>query len=423
MERQSRRTRTKANALTNPQPSRVSMCKAGANQTPFAGLKSESVTLSQKTELPNMITKLKAAGYEVLSFAFKGDNWNRAAVDGWLSSGGYVGVEVSGEDGSYVATSAEVPAWAEQAEKREIATDDGVTVTLMKAPEEAETAPVAEAGSEVQPVAPEAATKSPMEIAAEKMASATAALAALKGSMRVAANKSEERKKSLYTVTSLGSVIQDLKWIINDLTYDQFWSDDAEDAAEGEPTHATVIEGIKGAAQWLLYAFSVLVAVEVDDMADAFGLIAATADATEATKTAEPAPVEAPVEEPAATPAVEPEAAPAAEPEAPAEAAPAAEPETAPAAKSEDMPAWAQAFLVNVTKSVDALTGEVKAAVQKTDDLERRVKAEEENSSRQVRRSEADPELAAGIREARSKEEREATKSVEELRFRNGLGI
>lgn len=391
MFRNSRKNRTKAKALTSPDPRRVSLCSAGANQTPLAKFKSASVTVEKK-ELSEMITSMKAQGYALVSFAFKGEQWTREAVDAWLNDGGYEGYTVEGDTGDFTVKSDEAP----EGDTREITTDDGVVVLLTKTPEEEapaeDEAPAAEeAGSEVQPVA-----------TAEK-----------------AAPLSEERCKSLYTVSEFANLIRDLRWLVNDVSYDTVYGEGSTPDADRE----AVVAELKTAGQQLLNTFARLVNLEVDQMAEAFkSATGETAMNTEDNKTAEtPAEKsEATVETPAVETAAEaPETA--ADEETPAEKtgdeAPAAE------ATDEQAPAWFGAFAASITKSVDTLTERVNAVetAQKADDGEGTEKSEEKSEVIPARKSEDASEEVNGT--SASKAEKDATDRVESLRFKGALGF
>lgn len=444
MNRKVRTTKTRAVALTSPAPARVSVCGAGANQTPFNAIKSEGLTLVEKKDLPPMIQSLKAQGFDVVSFAFKGDNWTMDAVTGWLNDGGYVGFKAEGADGDILVTSEAPAAWMADAEKREIATEDGVTVTVGKMPEDAATETVveaaADAASEVQPVAekaegdsgldanttvvadktvdphsvladganppveaePEAAASEEPAVTVDKAeADVVAAIAVLKQASALP----EERRKGFYEIEQVADVIRSLKWLVNDATYEVFWAD-----AEQVQDRVEVLNAIKNAGGWLLVAFARLVAVEVDGL---YALFDTTPSVVKSDDTAE---------EPAAEPA-EPVTADKSEdvivtPEAPAAEA---EPEDPVLKAVKQMLAPLTEGLAEVQKTVASLT-----APDAGETAEKSAATPDEPvaaaPARQTRKSEdADAPVITGT--PATKDEQAATDRVASLRLRGALGL
>ncbi len=402
MERQPRKTRTKANALTSPTPQRVSLVKAGANQTPFESLKAEQVVVEQK-DADAMVTSLKNDGYAISGFRFKGEAWTRAAVDAWMTGGGYSGYDVSGEDGAYVVKSDT----ASEGEAREIVTSEGVTISMVKAaPEVSEVAEGTEDEPSVQPVA------------AEKT-DAPEAVPALIEAIR-SAEPPEERLKGLYEVHSMAELIKGLKWLCSDLNYEIVYGagDTSVDATRQE-----VIEQLKSAAQTLLSAFASLAQVEVAVMAEQFNAIK---EDTMSQKTEEPAVEEPAVVDPAADPTPEPAVKSEDEPaaETVAEGEPVVEPAAEVEAVKSDAPDWAQALVASVTqitKSVETLTEQVKVVSEKQAATET---ATEEDTSVSVQsRKSADADEQAPESEGRSKEEQATENRMQSLRLKGALGL
>jgi len=262
MRRTATSTKAIATALTAPKPMRVSLCKAGANQTALNACKAESLKAADDKELATMITTMKSQGYAVAAFAFKGEGYtDMTAVTSWLNDGGYTDYAVTGTPGDYAVKSDDVP------EGADVRTIDlgGISVTLFKAAEEAPAgggedvtgAEGADAASEVQPVAKSAAevTINLGDVYAPMIARAKAA------------GIPEARLKSIYNISSLANLIRDLKWLVSDLNYDVIYADDEDDAA---PRQA-VIDDLKSVGLQLLTILSTLVGVEADDLAEAFG--------------------------------------------------------------------------------------------------------------------------------------------------------
>lgn len=406
MERKARTKKTSAKALTSPAPRRVSLCKAGANQTPLAKFKGVHITV-QKKELPDMITSLKADGFAIVSFAFKGDQWTNDAVTAWLTDGGYTETNVEGAAGDFTVKGEDAP---EDATTREITTDDGVVITLAKAAAEetpaVETAePAAEdAGSAVQPVA-----KSEDE--------------GFGGFIErcKAAGVPEARLKSLYTVSEFADLIRSLKWLVNDLSYDVLYdqaeaADGQNEAAELQGRNAVLTE-LKSIGTQLLAAFATLVNVEVGELGESFKSAKEdTAMKTNETPAAETPAVETPAVE---TPAVE---TPAAEVETPAVETPEAEVavETPAADEKSEAPAWFTNAMSQITKSVETLTERVSV-------VEKSASSDEETGTETVvnvpaRKSEDADEANTNSTTA-TPAEKSATDKVEDLRFKSALGF
>jgi hypothetical protein len=412
MDRQPRKTAIKANALTNARPRRVSVCRAGANQTPLNAAKSESVVVEKK-ELDNMLTSMKAQGFDIAGVAFSGDQWNRSAVDGWMTAGGYTGYSIDGTDGAFTVKSDTIGEDAE-GERRTVKTEDGIAITLFKAAvadatgePAADTPAIDGAASDVQPVA--------------KSADDVVALIARAKSAFVG----EERVKSLYTVSEMASLIRSLKWLVSDMTYDVLWDDEAAD-----PAREALIAELKGIGQQLLNAFAALVNIEVADMADAFKSAPEDTMTDIATKTEiGTAPItDTPTE--TIAPAVGADAAPAAdapkgdedkdgdkpttEGDAPADAPAAA----TDAAKSEDVPAWAQSLVASVgeiTKSVGSLTERVDGL---TAPAEKSAEPEAVTAVPATKSADA-PEQASGS----TVEKSDGMKRFEQNRLKSALGL
>lgn len=98
----------KATALTNPDPSFVSMVKAGANQKPWRAVKMDAAVIADNEEADDMKTKKgKAAGavvaavapkgYGVMQFEFaKSEGFADVdAVKAWMTEGGYEDYEIA----------------------------------------------------------------------------------------------------------------------------------------------------------------------------------------------------------------------------------------------------------------------------------------------------------------------------------------
>lgn len=377
MDRTPRKTKVKANALTAPRPRRVSLCRAGANQTALNTAKSESV-LVEKKELETMLTAMKSQGFAIAEVAFKGEQWTRAAVDGWMTAGGYTDLTVIGEDGAYTVTSA---SGAAEGETRTVKTEDGVAVTLVKLPE-GEAVVEDGAASDVQPVAKSAeapveggpADRATITIASDAVGNGVDIVGdvAVKGALDIverakAVALGEERCKSLYTVSSMASLIRDLRWMVNDMGYDVLYADN-DDAQK--PAREAVIAELKAIGQQLLNAFAALVSLEVADMADAFK--SATEDAMTDTTTKSPIGETAIVDVPTdnVAPGVGDDAKgkddkggkdPAEGTEASTEAPVADAAKTEDTGQGESAPSWFASFAEGITNSVKSLTERVDA--------------------------------------------------------------
>lgn len=175
MKRTAKETTVAARALTNPQPSFVSIVKAGANQRPFRAVKVDPSVLAdavaeavnQKPEEAD-VSKKKGievmAGFEIAQIVFKGEKFaKKADVEAWLTDGGYSEFTLTEkDDGSFEVTSnMEFEAGSVQ----KIEGDDGVVAYVGKLKEEAPAEKTADEQAEehaagntsaVQPVATKA---------------------------------------------------------------------------------------------------------------------------------------------------------------------------------------------------------------------------------------------------------------------------
>jgi hypothetical protein len=271
MNRQPRARIMKAKALTSPEPEFVSQVRAGANQEPIRAVKmdtgiSEIVALFEEKELDmkDAVKKAKEAGHDIAQLVFKGGSFpDRASVDAWLKDGGFeensyeVSERKDGEATEFTAAStvtkfktgtmkkikgqadgltvfvgevegevvveksAEEIAAAEAAIKASAITSakgdaveaNATTGTEEQETEEAKAAKAAAATAEVVPT-----ETAPVEVAPAATVAEHAALV-----VKADAVLTELRAKTatIYDVSSLGSVINTLRWMVNDATYEE----------------------------------------------------------------------------------------------------------------------------------------------------------------------------------------------------------
>lgn len=336
-----------ATALTNPDPSFVSVCTGPANQTPFHAVRSDdSINADVKPETDMKIKRSKAAsavviaqkGYSVMQFAFDKNVFKTADdVNKFLADGGYEQTEMSETAKSFEVSDASgtkfevgttevirnaVPGVTAYVGKLAGATDEdqivedaepaapeGTSEVTQKADEttprpdvaprartrtgeEAPTAP-AEPEAPAEPAAPAVEEPAP---AAEPEAAATGCTTgtceiepelAQKIDAILAEHPVVAKKISGYTISDLASVISNLRYIVGDADYSGI--DDA------------TVSNLKASAKSALAAMVSLVAQYSTEMTTVFktdGTTVVRSDATveepaapaATTETTEPAP-------------------------------------------------------------------------------------------------------------------------------------
>lgn len=273
MTRKPKVQRKRVKALTDPQPEFVSLVTAGANMTPFKAMKADvapeaAADVAEVSDVADSVEVQKAENHEIAKLVFaKSEFASVDAVKAWLTEGGYDSLPevVETEDAFEVGTD---DARATKVEH------DGVTIFILEHSEDI-AAPVEGQPSAVIEVEAAKADEAPVDVAVEAAPEAPVAVVA-----------SENVRKSMSTVPMLVELVGALKWVINDLKYENGDSEngdseDSEDSEEGQYTQ--VIDALKGSANQMLGALASLFNIEVNEMQAVF-------------KTAEAAPVVAEIE-------------------------------------------------------------------------------------------------------------------------------
>lgn len=357
MKRTARKVTVKARALTDPDPSFVTLCKGGANQRPFRAVKMDPQLVaegssSKKEDHPmSKKTIVPPEGFDIVSLKFTGDAFaDQAAVEKWLKDGGYEEYDIAQDEGGFIVLNKFADFEAEGQEEVE-GTIPGLTVVVgkLKVEEVAERTPAENAtanatgnASSVQPVA-----------TASKAASDEVTLEeAIKVIKSFDAKVKENVEKGLYETSVLSEVLYSLRWLVEDAEYTGMTDED--------------VAGVKKAAKLLIKTLGSAMGDTLTQMEEAFKQIFSKGAAPEGMV---PEGEEAPPEpkEPEATEKSQP---------------PANEPAPTP-----EVPEW-QAAIAALTKTVGDLAatveqslGEVTAKVEKTAaSLEQRVEAVETTS-------------------------------------------
>lgn len=337
MERKPRARIMKAKALTSPEPEFVSQVRAGANQEPQRVVKMDISTVEEivalfeakEINMKDAVKKAKAAGLDIAQLVFRGGDFpDRASVDAWLKEGGYEGYEVTEkQDGDVTefTVSSTTTSFKTGSMRKIKGQADGLTVFVgeiegteqvaektaeEQAVEDASVKPSAitsakgdheadvEAGTEAAAVEATEAAKTEAVAEQPKVEEAvkTEGLSAIAANLdKVAATvaKTEEptsaqkadtliaelRTKGMYEVSSLGSILRELRWMVTDADYNDL-SDEA-------------VSLIKTAANALIDALVGVANDAIGDMVEVFKADAlkadatVTTDATQATKSEE----------------------------------------------------------------------------------------------------------------------------------------
>ncbi|QIG76082.1 putative ribonuclease E/G family protein [Rhizobium phage RHph_I4] len=263
MNRQPRARIMKAKALTSPEPEFVSMVRAGANQEPVRVIKmdtgiNEILALFEAKEIsmPDAVKKLKAESHDIAQLVFKGGQFpDRASVDAWLKAGGYEGgyevVEKKDGETAVFEVSSTVTKFKTGTIKKVKGQADGLIVFVgeiegevlaeksedEKAAEEAAAkgSAITAAKSDKDETDTSAGTETSAKETSEEAATTEAAKSeAVEPGATVAADfavtvakadkiMDELRSKTatIYDVSSLGGVINTLRWMVNDATYEE----------------------------------------------------------------------------------------------------------------------------------------------------------------------------------------------------------
>lgn len=130
MQRNPVRKRTRAKALTDPQPVFVSLVKAGANMTPFLAVKAEVIDGDEDMQVAQ-----KSDDHGIASISFNKEQFaSKQDVAAWLDAGGYTDYEIEDHKALFVVKGED-----ELTEISEVATkDEGITLFVGKRPVEAE---------------------------------------------------------------------------------------------------------------------------------------------------------------------------------------------------------------------------------------------------------------------------------------------
>lgn len=242
MKRTATSQRRRSKALTDPQPEFVSLVRTGANMTPFRVVRAEDVEGETEAEAAvveeieaDPATSVKAADHEVLMIVFDKEVYgDEATVKAWLDDGGYEDYTITAKDDTFQVGEIE-----EGRATRTIAIK-GITVHVAH------------------------------KLDVEEVDRAEGAAGVITG-VKPVAKKSEqvvvpeERRKALYQISELASVVSFVGWLVNDMEFDVVYGEEDE-----EPGKLAALTHVKAAGQSLLDALSTLVGVEVTEMANAF---------------------------------------------------------------------------------------------------------------------------------------------------------
>lgn len=279
MERKPVKARRKVTVLTDPMPVFNSIVEAGANGTPLRVIKTDD------HQEPQMTKTIKTGNADISRLTFKADKFpTEDAVKAWLTAGGYEETAIKSEEGAFVVESGKT-----FTETSEIEVEDGVVALVGTATEEvdttakadvteiegqavtepttgaqksaaelralkdstmaeaewdalsqqtrdkyikiAEEALASEGAAEtdeetVQPVAPEASTKTELPALLVKGED---------GVLRVSAEKG-----SCWRIEHIAEVISSLNYLKNDAQYDAYFDGTATDAAFVESVKAVI---------------------------------------------------------------------------------------------------------------------------------------------------------------------------------------
>lgn len=411
MKPNSRRVRVVSTALTDPQPSFVSLVGHGANQKPWQSVKADRAVIEIKSEeLAMQIETLKSAGWEVVNVAFDTAKFTVEAAKAWLEAGGYQAELV--EDGGVLSTKETETSFTNI---RVIKTDNGVSVMVgQKSGQDEPPAQevIAEAKAENETEAkPETQTKddNQPELPLEEL---TAKFWEKLIEAAKATPISDDRKKGLYSAINLHDVVISLKWLVDDMEIDLFFG------AAPTDSESAIIGTIKSAASQLVSALAAMFQMEAERLVDAFKAAKAEVEAAKAAAKSEDAPKDEPAEaapdkEEAKVEAPKEDAAPTAEPEAPADASTKGE-------KNDDPVAAAiKAAVEQITQSVQGLAGTVTDVAEKVATLGTRLDQVEKSAGTQTRKSADVEDTTTGSTPPASKK----ADNLRELTLRGAMGV
>lgn len=294
-----------ARMMTNPQPSHVSLVKAGANQQAFHAIRSAPINTEDDMKISRSKSATVAAaaipsGMGAMRFDFDAETFKTEAdVTGWLDDGGYVDYTVTKTDTGF-SVSADAADFVPGSVKKIAGAIPGVTVYVGEFTPEVIAARAAEAetADADEPAEPQGDVTAKSDEPGQQVSEEPAAPSATDEPVQPVATLGEDigevieredvvlRQRGMYEIESLGYTVNQLAWLV----YDAEYTDMPEET----------VAKIKGAASMLLEAFVELSDVYAETLKEFFAAQKAAMDAI-AAKDAEP-------QEPAASEPVEPSA-------------------------------------------------------------------------------------------------------------------